>query len=816
VFNRTFLCLILLLVALSQAASAAPPAAVTRFIGQHCSECHDVEVKKGGLDLAGLAFEPANADSLARWVQVFDRVQAGEMPPKKKERPAAEAQVEFLTTLGGLLREADARRIAAAGRVPARRLTRYEYERTIHDLLGIDVPLAVLLPEDAQADGFDTVSSAQQISHFLLEKYLDAADVALDAAFAKALLPLEEHRRTFDWKAICRPSSRGREPEGRPEQQDAVAWATGEAFHGRMPPTAVPESGWYRVRLQVKAVNPPDHGYVWCTVQSGVCFAKAPVLHPVGDFAVTTNVSTHEFEAWIERGQILDVRPGDLTLKGISNRGKWADGAAEKAGTAGVAIKSLSVERIHRGLPTAEVRRVLFGSLPLGVLDPVPVETDRSNGSSTRRFSRSGSSVPQSPAEVVSANPKADAARLVHDFASRAFRRSVTADEARPYVAMAHSELAAGADFAAALRAAYRAILVSPRFFYLEEPAGRLDDHALASRLSYFLWSTMPDDELRALANAGKLHESATLRAQVERLLAHPKSAGFTENFLNQWLKLSEIDFTVPDTKLYPEFDETLKLAMLAETRAFFRELLERDLSVRNVVDSVFGVMNERLARHYGIAWPGGEGLRRVAFKPEDHRGGIITHGSVLKVTANGTTTSPVTRGVWMLERILGQEVPPVPANVPAIEPDIRGAQTIRDQLDKHRNVESCASCHVKIDPPGFALESYDVIGGWRDHYRAAKEGKGWNQGPAVDPSYTLADGRAFADLAGFKKLLLSDPDALARNLAAKLITYATGAGISFSDREVVEGIVARTRSTDHGLRSILHEVVQSRVFLNK
>jgi len=279
---------------------------------------------------------------------------------------------------------------------------------------------------------------------------------------------------------------------------------------------------------------------------------------------------------------------------------------------------------------------------------------------------------------------------------------------------LAEQELKGGAALLDALRVAFRGVLTSPRFLYMENSPGRLSNHALAERLSYFLWSTMPDDELRAAADAGKLSDAAVRHQQVERMLGHPKAEAFIKNFSDQWLNLTEIDATTPDSKLYPEFDEVLKYAMLDETRAFIRELVASDRSVTNVVDSSFGFMNSRLARHYGIPWPGGEALRQVTLRPEDRRGGLITQGSILKVTANGTTTSPVIRGVWMMDRILGVPVPPVPANVPAIEPDIRGATTIREQLAKHREIETCAACHVKIDPPGFALENYDVIGEYR------------------------------------------------------------------------------------------------------
>ena len=338
----------------------------------------------------------------------------------------------------------------------------------------------------------------------------------------------------------------------------------------------------------------------------------------------------------------------------------------------------------------------------------------------------------------------------------------------------------------------------------------------------------MPDDALRALADAGKLHDPAVLRAQVERMLQHPKAEAFIENFTGQWLNLTEIDATTPDSLLYPEFDEVLRAAMLDETHAFVRELVSKDLSVTNVVDSSFTIINSRLARHYGISWPGGEGVQRVTLRPEDRRGGLITQASVLKVTANGTTTSPVLRGVWMMERIIGQPVPPVPANVPAIEPDIRGAKTIREQLAKHRTHRDM--CGLSRQDRSAWLRAGELrrdrrlagqVPSGRGRRQAGQEREGRQRGrlatgPAVDPSYTTADGKAFEDVADFKRILLADPDQLARNLASKLLTYGTGAGITFADRAVLDDIVAKTREHDHGVRSLIHAVVTSDSFLNK
>ena len=313
------------------------------------------------------------------------------------------------------------------------------------------------------------------------------------------------------------------------------------------------------------------------------------------------------------------------------------------------------------------------------------------------------------------------------------------------------------------------------------------------------------------------------LRQQVERLLNDPKAKAFNQNFTGQWLSLRAIDATLPDRTLYPEYDDILKTAMIKETSLFFDEVVKRDLSITNFVASDFTFVNARLAKHYGIPGIDGTEMRKVALPPESHRGGVLTMGSVLKVTANGTTTSPILRGAWVLERILGTPPPKPPANVEAIEPDIRGATTIRDQLEKHRNVASCNSCHSKIDPPGFALESFDVVGGWRDHYRALtnggekdSQGRRVRPGPVVDPSDALPDGRRFANIDEYKKLILDDKDQLARSLVEKLLAYSTGAAPTKADRAQIETIVHNVRDMNYGFRSLIHEIVQSPIFQTK
>jgi hypothetical protein len=337
----------------------------------------------------------------------------------------------------------------------------------------------------------------------------------------------------------------------------------------------------------------------------------------------------------------------------------------------------------------------------------------------------------------------------------------------------------------------------------------------------------MPDAALLEAAGSGALRTPAGLRAQVERLLSDPKAAAFNRNFTGQWLSLRDFDFTEPDRKLYPEFDELLKASMKAESEAYFAEMLRADRPLLEFVDSDWAMLNRRLAEHYGI--PGVEGLelRRVALPEGSPRGGVLTQAAVLKVTANGTNTSPVVRGVWVLDRILGRPAPPPPPGVPAVEPDIRGTTTLREQLEKHRSVPSCAGCHAQIDPPGFALESFDVVGGWRDRYRSLGVGDkverfvdpgrrirvAYRDGKPVDASGVTADGAAFRDVREFKKLILRDPDGLTRALAGKLLAYGLGRGMGFSDREDLDRIVAAVRGKRYGFRSLVHEVVQSATF---
>jgi hypothetical protein len=470
--------------------------------------------------------------------------------------------------------------------------------------------------------------------------------------------------------------------------------------------------------------------------------------------------------------------------------------------------------------------KLLFGDLPMVTRQVAMVQE---NPGDTNKFGQHR--FRKAPGvEVISKEPMADAERLLRNFIQHAYRHPTDESDVKRFLPVVRNALKLGNNFTDAMIAAYTAVLCSPEFIYLEEKPGRLDDCEVASRLAFFLWNSSPDDELRRCAEKHRLQNPDVLRAQTERMLSDQKSRRFVEAFLDYWLDLRKIVATAPDGNLYSDYylDDLLEESALEESRLFFTELLREDLPARNIVSSDFAMLNERLAAHYGLPCVQGVALRRTPLPKDSVRGGLMTQAAVLKVTANGTTTSPVVRGAWIMERILGQKPPPPPPSVPAIEPDIRGAVTIRQQLDKHRTLESCSACHAKIDPAGFALENFDVMGGWRERYRSESEGElaegiaksgqkfAFHYGLPVDASGALPDGRAFHDVRELKELLLADEKQIARNLARQLAVYATGAPIHFADRAEIEQVLERASSSHYGVRSLINELVQSELFLNK
>jgi hypothetical protein len=759
-------------------------------------KCHSGEKAKGDFRIDQL--KPDFADEVTRehWLTIMDRVTAGEMPPKAKPRPSAKDIQALSTWINVNAQVALAARRTEQGRVVLRRLNRTEYENTIRDLLGVDVDLKDALPMDGSASGFDNVGSALHTSSFLMDKYLEAANIALDEAIANRPRP----KTTFTRYVIADQGCVKRSDEKVFRKlDDGVAFFSSAAWNALNVDMWPNDRGRYRFRVSASTIQSTDKPVIFRVWQGSAGMGGAPG-HLVGYFDAPIDKPTvFEFVEHVEPHTGFSILP-----YGLSHSGEVNKVGADKWEGPGLAVQWVEIEGPLNEVWPPESHRRIFGDLP-------QVKSSDNYGD---RF------------EVVSTNPHEDAERIIRNFARRAFRRTVTDEEVRPFVSLVGAKLAEKRSFEQAVRCGLLGVMISPNFLFFREKAGpKLDDFSLASRLSYFLWSTMPDDELMTLAEKHELGKPDTLHQQVERMLNSPKAAAFTKNFVGQWLGLRDLEATEPSQQLYPEFDEMLKASMLLETESFFNEVLRNDLSLTNFIDSDFAMLNGRLAAHYGISGVEGWDFRKVHVPPESHRGGLLTMASVLKVTANGTNTSPVIRGAWVLDRILGTPPPHPPADVPAIQPDTRGATTIREQLAKHRQLASCAGCHSKIDPPGFALESFDVIGGWRENYRTTGLGKEvmlnghrmpYLKGPVVDPSGTTTDGKSFADIDEFKKLLLNEKDQVAHSLTEKLITYATGGPSEPADREQVNAIVSRDREKNYGFRTLVHEVVQSELFRTK
>ena len=388
-------------------------------------------------------------------------------------------------------------------------------------------------------------------------------------------------------------------------------------------------------------------------------------------------------------------------------------------------------------------------------------------------------------------------------FASRAFRRPVTREQIAPYLRLAEQS-------PEGVRTAIEGILCSPRFIYLTEKSDELDDYAVASRLSYFLWNTMPDDALLADATAGRLSDATLLTAHVDRMLADDRSNEFVQSFVWAWLKLQNTVEMAPDpVKFYEYHRNRIGDAMVTETTAFFRHLLTNNLSISNLIDSDFAIINADLGRHYGMPYAVTTTARfeKVALTATGHRGGLLGQAAVLTASANGVDTSPVVRGIWILDNLLGAPPSPPPPDVEIPEPDARGDLTIRQLYAKHRTVASCNDCHKKIDPLGFSLENFDAIGSWRTEYAS---------GQKVDPSGQMPDGESFKDLTGLKQIMTRDLEQFSRNLTTKLMTYATGRTMSVADRPEIDSIVERVESNGGGLRDLIKLVVTSETFLSK
>jgi mono/diheme cytochrome c family protein len=749
---------------------AATGAAHFSFVDEYCLSCHDEDKKRGGLALDTIA-----ALDVARhpdvWEKVVKKLRARHMPPIGKERPddsAYDTEIAYLETL----LDRAARATPNPGRTATiRRLTRTEYQNAIRDLLALEVDVASLLPADESSYGFDNVTVGD-LSPTLLDRYLSAAEKISRLAVGRA-------GRSPGGDTIRIPPDLTQE-----EQLDGLPVGT---RGGATVPYTFPLDGEYEIqirlrrdrdehveglteahdlellldreRLQLFTVTPPrrepDHATadqhlgIRVPVRAGshalgVAFLKKPSLLP--------ETARQPYQARFNSYRHPRIQP---------------------------AIYSISVTGPYAATSPGDTpsRRRIFGSH-----SPAPGEEDRS------------------------ARP------VLSALLRRAYRRPVTeADLQGPFEL--YRQARADGDFEAAIEAALAGILVSPQFLFRveQDPAGigpgsvyRVTDLDLASRLSFFLWSSIPDDDLLSEAVAGRLGDAAVLERQVRRMLADPRSRALVSNFASQWLHLRNLASMTPDMRLFPDFDDNLRQAFRQETELFFESILREDRSVLDLLSTNYTFVNERLAKHYGIPHVYGSRFRRVALDEGSWRGGLLRHGSILTVTSYATRTSPVLRGKWILDTLLGVPPPPPLPDVPALTDNtVDGSLSVRRRLAEHRRNPTCAACHNLMDPVGLSLEKFDAVG----RRRAAEAGT------PVDASGGLPDGSTFADVHGLETALRRRPELFVGNLAEKLLTYALGRGVDYYDAPAIRAIVRQARPQDFRMSAIILGVVNSQPF---
>lgn len=763
------------------------PVHVQELVMDSCLHCHE-DAGETPLNLSTLDFDLDDGATFNAWVKVYDRIAAGEMPPETEAKPESALLESAKKQLQSELHQASLDRQRRDGRVPARRLTKLEYSNTVRDLLRINDDIAAELPGESRSGRFDTIGSTQRLSPVHMQAFLDCADRALDAALQLGPNPY----RDFE---IDIPNS------PRLAYHDGKTFIDGGGIYLRtgkgvvlftevdflLPSHAhgfdVPMSGQYRIVIQADAYQSDTE-----IVMKVISKSTNGATRLLSAFDVEPGEpQTFEVTAILHPGD--SFYPAFVMGEGTDFSYIMANGIDGYTGK-GLAIRSYRVEGpLLPAWPPPSTRAVLSG------VTIRPAKNDESSH------------------EVELDKPPMEHIRNIgYRFARRALRRPPTDDEMDAFVSLAQSELQQGQDFLTAVRVVLKSILGSPQFLIFESTPGELDDYALASRLSYFLWRSTPDDELLRLAGQGKLADPTILRDQVDRMLADKKSQAFVSDFLGQWLRLYSIHANAPDQRLYWEYDELLGSSLVRETERFFADLVDRNLPAENLIDSDFTFLNRRLAEHYGIDGVTGQHFRRVTLPAESVRGGVLTQASVLKTTANGSNTSPVIRGNFVLSNFFGTPPPPPPPSAGSIEPDTRGSTTLREQLAAHRDVDSCNACHRKIDPPGFALESFDPIGNYRDRYRALVDGD-VRQDLKVDASGVTEDGTPFSGIREFKQLLMNDKDAFARNLISQLVVFSTGGEIEFADRESIDQMMDATKDDGYRIRDLIHEIVQSRLF---
>ncbi len=777
-----------------QAEDAAEKKAHAVF-AKHCLQCHGEKKQKGKMRLDTLSRDFGNLIVASHWAEVMTQLNSGDMPPEDEPRPTADEIDAVVTWISDQISAGRAARMAKRGPVAIYRLSNAEYANTIYDLLGVrfDPNEPGVFNEDQRWHGFERIGSELALSPSHVERYLAAAETILKRAFPASEPPRHIDRRdAFD--LALKGHERGAFAAKGLEDKVRVPWWPGfEAGHIHTGGGGLP----VRVRIQLSGLTPnggrAPHLMVWDVIQK----------RPIFDLDVVTPEDQPivvEFVTMAKKMLLFNEVPGKIGDKVSNFRGS------------GFFLTTTDTRLLH---PTAQKLTdddggVLF---PLLLVDWLEIERPYVTDAERKRRQAFYPTKSDDPAEV---------RRCLHQFAERAWRRPVSDAEVARLLQVVTSEQQAGEPFRRAYLAALTAVLASKNFYYLVEgddapfakkrsAESRLNAWELASRLSYFLWGALPDEELVAAARAGTLDEPKVLAAQLKRMLADPRIKRFNESFPRQWLQLHRIGMFPPDPRLYPSYDRWLEKSMALETQAYFGEVFAKNLSIREFLASDWTMLNSRLAQFYGLSQPPKSGIQSVSLKPENHRGGLLTQAGILSLTSDGQRHRPVHRGVWVSEAIFGKTPPPPPPNVDPLEPtpSDKPKATIREQLEAHTTHAACASCHRKIDPLGFAFDNYNAIGQWRTHEKA--RGKGVD--PHVVASGILPDGRAFKNPDEFKQLLLADCDAFGVAFVEQLATFALRRVMTIDDHKAIKAIAAASEKDDYRLRTIIEQLVMSELF---
>ncbi|MDB5337581.1 MAG: hypothetical protein JWN70_3200 [Planctomycetaceae bacterium] len=782
--------IVLTLVCLGSAAHAQEPAAIDAalqpFFKTYCLRCHDANKQEGKFRLDTLPRDFADHSIAQRWDEVVFRMNSGEMPPKKEPQPKPEELGQVVDLISTRIKEGEAARMAKRGPVAHYRLSREEYGHTVYDLLGVyfDVNLPGAFNEDPRWHGFNRIGSMLSLSPSHVDRYFRAAETVLSRAFPDQQPALLKGRRA---------ANEGQEQSLKDQGLTGpVRWLLFPGSSRDVFSTTAP--GLYRIRIQLSGLpsfkGREPHLSLW---------HQGLKLTVVGQDVVAAEdqPTIVEIETFLPEGSftIMNESPGMLS-----------DGHT-------LSNTNFTFVNTKTTRPSRPTGYKLFDDegksiFPLLIVDWVEYEGPILPAADIQK--REGLT-------PVKDGDLAEARVCLQRFATRAWRRPAIDNEVDRYMKLMAAEMAAGENFRSAYRAAMLGVLTSKNFYYLEEGSAaarrdKVNDWEIASRLSYFLWSSMPDDQLFAVAQAGTLHQPEVLRAQLTRMLGDAKISRFTESFPQQWLQLHKVGMFPPDAALYPDYDLWLGKSMILETTGYFAEVFKNNLPLREFLSSDWTLMNPRLALHYQMPPLPKSGFQRITLRPEDHRGGLLTQASILMLTSDGTRHRPVHRGVWVSEAVFGKTPPPPPPNVEPLEPTpvTQPKATVRMQLAAHATHATCASCHRKIDPLGFAFDNFDAIGRWRTEERVAG-GQGAN--PPVNSSGALADGRAFQNPEEFKQLLVQDVDRFAEAFVEQLATYALRRVMTVDDAAQIRSIAQASKKDDYRLRTVIENFVLSDLF---